>query len=247
MSLKNISLALFVIVTFLTPSLGPAQAAVMQPKTLTHEERTILIKSLLNQVKLLQAQLEIMLENESPTASSITKADYTTGNTSARVQILTYTDLDCPFCKSFHTTLSIILKDNPNIAVAYRHFPLEELHPNAKKLAIAAECVGQLGGDQAFWSMVDSVFNSRQINELTDMSSVPSFVTKAGISMSAHNKCASGEIAKKAVEADLADGIVREVQGTPMSFVFKDGKLVKTINGAQPLSVVQDLVKDLLK
>lgn len=147
----------------------------------------------------------------------------------------------------FNSTLQKILKDNPSISITYRHFPIEQLHPNAKPLAIAAECAGMIGGDTAFFSVIDSMFNSRSIEERTNMSKISSFITKAGVAKTAFNKCNKGKVAKEAVEADYADRIARDVQGTPQSFVFIDGKLVGSIDGSQPIDVVQNLISDLLK
>lgn len=233
-----------------------------------------LIQTLLAQVKLLQAQLvelqkaEAMRaqqgteDNRKPFAeamreqheikdnrklfpSAVTAADYTKGSLTAPIQIVTYTDLDCPFCKMFHTTLSSIAKNYPDVAITYRHFPLEQLHPNAVGLAIAAECVGSLAGDAAFWKFIDGLFASREINKQTDMAQIPSLALQAGVSNSALTQCRQSEGARRAVEADSAEGVKSGVQGTPMSFVFYNGQ-VGEINGAQPLLVVEKTLNLLL-
>ncbi len=241
-------MACLILLGLVISNLLPMQAAASQVATAqTREQKILLIQQLLEQIKGLQAQLEILKKNEVAKESVITASDYTRGNASARVQILTYTDIDCPFCKVFHSTLDTILKDNPSISITYRHFPLEQLHSNAKVLAIASECAGQLGGDTAFWKVIDSMFDSRSPTEATDMDEVSFFITKAGISETAFNACNRGETAKMAVEADYADGVTRGVRGTPQSYVFKDGKIVETIVGSQPLSTVQSLISDLLE
>gem|GEM_PF-5253112 len=216
-----------------------------------------LIQTLLAQVKLLQAQLVELQKAEAMRAqqgtkdnrklfpSAVTAADYTKGSLTAPIQIVTYTDLDCPFCKMFHTTLSSIAKNYPDVAITYRHFPLEQLHPNAVGLAIAAECVGSLAGDAAFWKFIDGLFASREINKQTDMAQIPSLALQAGVSNSALTQCRQSEGARRAVEADSAEGVKSGVQGTPMSFVFYNGQ-VGEINGAQPLLVVEKTLNLLL-
>ena len=44
------------------------------------------------------------------------------------------------------------------IVWAYRHFPLEAIHPSARPLAEGSECAAQLGGDDKFWEYIDYVF-----------------------------------------------------------------------------------------
>ncbi len=189
---------------------------------------------------------EFNREESDKQVSPVTVADYTKGAKNAKVEIVTYTDLDCPFCHSFHTTLNTIVKNNSQVSVTYRHFPLVQLHPNAEELALAAECVGMAGGDTAFWKFTDALFASRKITEPTDLTKVPGLVAKAGVTSKAFSSCKANEVAARAVRADLIEGEAGGVQGTPMSFVFHDGN-VKTINGAQPLVVVQGMIDTLVK
>ena len=151
------------------------------PVSLTTEERSVLLAQLLEQVKILQALLEKLQNAEAVQTGPLTAADYTLGKADATLHIVTYTDLECPFCMQFHETVHTILKDNPEVSVTYRHFPLEQLHPSAKGLAVAAECAGQIGGDSAFFTVVDAIFKSRKVTEQTDVSKVPAFLATAGL------------------------------------------------------------------
>jgi protein-disulfide isomerase len=231
---------------------GTAEAAAQNYATLTPAERTELLNVLVKQVQLLQKMLRDIQAKEAasndedtPTVSPVTTSDYTTGPANAKKQIVTFTDFDCPFCHSFHTTLTTLLAERSDISVTYRHFPLEQLHPNATKLAVAAECAGRLGGDSAFWDFINSMFASRDVNETTDITKLNSFVAMAGISPTVFAQCQAGTAALDAVEADMADGQRGGVRGTPASFVFVDGEVVGEINGAQPLSVVETMLEKL--
>lgn len=94
-----------------------------------------------------------MLEEVNP----VTSEDNVKGDVeNAKVTIVEYSDFDCPFCTRFHATMnSVFAKYNGEVAWVYRHFPLEQLHPNAKAVAVASECVAKLGGNDAFWTFAD--------------------------------------------------------------------------------------------
>jgi protein-disulfide isomerase len=223
-----------------------AKMSAPAPVSLTAEERSVLLAQLLEQVKILQALLEKLQQTEAVQMGPLTAADYTLGTADATLHIVTYIDLECPFCRQFHETVHAILKDNPEVSVTYRHFPLEQLHPNAKGLAIVAECSGQVGGDAAFFRVVDSIFKSQKLTEQTDISKVPSFLAAAGLDGREVLPCMNDLDIEEAVEADMAEGLALGVQGTPSSFVYQNGVLVDEIVGAQPQNVVQDIIDDLL-
>ena len=93
----------------------------------------------------------------------VSDKDHLLGNPSAPVKIVEYSDLDCPFCKTFHATLQQIMEDygkQGKVAWVYRHFPLAQLHPDAPRKAEATECATELGGQQAFWALTDQIMSA---------------------------------------------------------------------------------------
>lgn len=90
----------------------------------------------------------------------ITDADHIKGPRNAAVTVIEYSDFDCPFCSRFHATMDQVASANDDVAWVYRHFPLAQLHPNARSIAIASECVAELGGNEAFWTFADGYFAS---------------------------------------------------------------------------------------
>jgi protein-disulfide isomerase len=87
----------------------------------------------------------------------VNESDHIKGNRDAKVMIVEYSDFDCPFCTRFHATMNAIVKKYPatDVAWVYRHFPLEQLHPDAETVAVAAECVAKLEGNEGFWKFAD--------------------------------------------------------------------------------------------
>jgi protein-disulfide isomerase len=88
----------------------------------------------------------------------VTSADHAIGSPNATLTIVEYSDLRCPFCSRFQSTLNDIVKSRGDIRWVYRHFPLDQLHPDARALAVASECVASLGGNDKFWQFIDRVF-----------------------------------------------------------------------------------------
>lgn len=103
------------------------------------------------------SEAELALENVDPVSAS----DHIRGNPDAEIVIVEYSDFDCPFCARFHSTMNSVMDQyGEEVAWVYRHFPLESLHPNAPAVAVASECVAELGGNDAFWKFADSYFGS---------------------------------------------------------------------------------------
>jgi len=78
------------------------------------------------------------------------------GNPSAKVVIVNFDDLECPYCAKMHAELFPATVDHYKglIKIVYRDLPLEELHPWAMHAAVNANCLATQNAD-AYWSYVD--------------------------------------------------------------------------------------------
>ena len=146
--------------------------------------------------------------------------DYIKGNPDALVTIVEYSDLECPFCKRFHATMQQALAEyGDKVRWAYKHFPLDQIHPKADKEAEAAECAGELGGNEKFWAYIDRVFEITPSNNGLDLNLLPQIAKDLGLDQKAFENCLnSGKYAEK-VEKQYQEGIRLGVNGTPGSFV----------------------------
>ncbi len=179
----------------------------------------------------------------------VTEDDYIKGNINAPIKIVEYSDFECPFCKRNHETLLVVMeKYGDKVAWVYRQFPLEQLHKKAMPVAIASECVGELGGDSAFWTFTDGYFRDTLSNDRTDIETViPKLVAEAGVNKTKFNECFTGETTKAAVEKDVADAVETGGRGTPWSILIgPDGKTYP-INGSLPASAIEQMIETALK
>tara|TARA_B100001179_G_C18513536_1_gene369634 strand:- start:114 stop:884 length:771 start_codon:yes stop_codon:yes gene_type:complete len=87
--------------------------------------------------------------------------DHYRGAENASIQIIEYSDLECPFCSRIHPTLEQVVANNDNVVWAYRHLPLDSIHPQAMPAAIASECVAREEGNEAFGTFIDTIFENQ--------------------------------------------------------------------------------------
>ncbi len=88
----------------------------------------------------------------------------TKGTWSARVAVLEYSDFQCPYCVRFaRDTLPALVSsyvDSGKVLFAFKHRPLEAIHPLAVTAASATVCAGKQG---LFWEMHDALFRAPKL------------------------------------------------------------------------------------
>lgn len=175
----------------------------------------------------------------------VNEQDHARGPANAKITLIEYSDLECPFCKRFHDTLLQVAKEYPNdVKWVYRHFPIPQLHSQAMKEAVATECAGEQG---KFWEMTDKIFEVTPSNDGLNLADLPKLAQEAGVvNVPQFESClVSGKFDAR-IEADIADANVAGGQGTPHTIlVTADGQKVPVI-GAQPLESVKAAIDSLL-
>lgn len=97
----------------------------------------------------------------------INSTDHVLGSRHAPVTVVEYGDFECPTCKQAAPAVKLLLERfDGKVLFAYRHFPLESIHPHALRAAEAAECAGAQGH---FWAMHDVLFANQAHLDLTDL------------------------------------------------------------------------------
>ena len=161
--------------------------------------------------------------------------DHLRGNKNAPVKIVEYSDVQCPFCSRFHPVLQQVLAEyGSDVAWIYRHFPLDQLHPNARPGAEASECVYEQTGDEGFFAFIDGLF-ADQTN--LGMPLYQKLASEIGVDLEQFNDCVATRKYQQKVENDLQQGGVLGVTGTPGSFI--NGSLVK---GAVPYASLKQII-----
>ncbi|NTV22091.1 MAG: thioredoxin domain-containing protein [Candidatus Yonathbacteria bacterium] len=186
--------------------------------------------------------------NNTPKLPEVTviEGDHILGSQDAKITIIEYSDLECPFCKRFHETTNRLFQTygaNGDIALVFRHFPLDSLHQQARPEAEATECVAELGGNDAFWSFLNAIYATTTSNDGLDLTQLPVMATQAGVDATAFTACTESGRHAQTVQDDQDGALTLGVEGTPYSvFLLKDGSYY-TVGGAYPYELLDITVQ----
>lgn len=83
------------------------------------------------------------------------------GDPNAKVVIAEYSDFQCPFCQRWvqQTLGTVRAQLGEDVALAFLHFPITQIHPNAGYASFGAICAGE---QDKFWEMHDILFARQQ-------------------------------------------------------------------------------------
>lgn len=175
--------------------------------------------------------------------------DHVRGSKSARILLIEYSDLECPFCKRFHPTAQQAVDEyNGQVAWVYRHFPLDQIHSKADKEAEATECALELGGNDGFWKMTDKIFEVTPSNNGLNLDDLPKLAAQIGLDQGKFKACLDSGKYVAYVENDYQSGIKAGITGTPGNILLdtKTGKTIP-IPGAVPYETLKSSIDSLLK
>jgi protein-disulfide isomerase len=174
-----------------------------------------------------------------PTASA---SDHIVGSPSAPIVLIEYSDFQCPYCQMVHPTLKrIVSESNGEVAWVMRNFPLTSIHPQAKPAALAAECVAELLGNDAWWKFADTLFaNQKSLGE----SYYAQVAVQLGADPAKFSTCVSSEkyatkLDQQSLEAEQNGG-----SGTPYT-VIVGGGLQVPISGALPYAQFMSVINQI--
>ena len=155
------------------------------------------------------------------------------GPADAPVTIVEFSDFECPYCSRVVPSLDKI-KENygDKVRIVFRNFPLS-FHASAQKAAEASLCAGEQG---KFWEMHDAMFGDQHALGVDQLKET---AAKLGVDADQFNECLDSGKYYDAIQADIRDGVVAGVQGTPAMFI--NGRF---LSGAQPYENIAAIVDE---
>ncbi len=178
--------------------------------------------------------------------AAILKDGYVKGNKNARITIIEYSDMLCPFCKRHYNaqTIENLIKKYPNdVNMVFRQMPLPQLHPTAPLGAQGAVCVGKLAGADKYYTYIDKAF---QIEEFTE-ANVTELAVGLGVNKASFATCLTSSETIATVNAQVQEGQWFGINGTPGNLVVDNQKGTSTlIAGAYPTETFEAEITKIL-
>lgn len=146
------------------------------------------------------------------------------------IQIVEFSDLQCPHCKAAQPIVEKLQTDFPQVRFVFQQFPLPaSLHPWAMKAAQYADCAGQMN-KTAFWKYIDSIFeNQGGIALATADDKLKELATTSGYDAQKISTCAASPETEARIKKSIDLGQSLNVNQTPT--VFINGRAVLGLGG----------------
>lgn len=175
------------------------------------------------------AQAEPPLPAELSVAGAAVK-----GAANAPLTIVEFSDFQCPFCGR-HVQQTYGQIDKEYIATGkaryvFRHFPIEQIHPQAFKAGEVAACAG---AQSKFWEMHDVLFANQKTLQPPDLVKHAQLL---GLNSTTFDTCLAGQMAPR-IRQDMALAAEVGVRATPTFLIgatLPNGniKVLRRFNGA---------------
>ena len=160
--------------------------------------------------------------------------DRVKGNPQVPVMIVEFSDYQCPYCQAAEATLKEVLaRYEGRVSLAYRDFPLSQIHPQAQLAAEASRCAAEQG---RFWEYHDALFANQS---MLQQPGLIEHARKLGFDEKSFEACLTTGKFRSAVQSDYQDGVKAGVNGTPSFFI--NGIY---LNGNQPTAEFARIIED---
>jgi diadenylate cyclase len=140
--------------------------------------------------------------------------DHARGPEDAPVTLVKYGDYECPYCREAHPVLKELqARVGEQVRFIFRHFPLDSVHPRARRAAQAAEAAASQG---RFWEMHDLLYERQgELGEVDLMR----YAAELGLDLRRFEEDLSNDHQAWRIEEDRLGGTRAGVRGTPAFFV----------------------------
>lgn len=145
------------------------------------------------------------------------------GAADAPVVMVEFVDYQCGYCRRYHVSTFDSLRkryvESGKVRYVVKDLPLP-FHGQARGAALAARCVADLGGREAYWRMADALFiNQAKLSaELIER-----LAGEQGVDPTRLGACAADKKTAERIDADVQEAGRVGITGTP-SFVIGTAK-----------------------
>jgi protein-disulfide isomerase len=161
------------------------------------------------------------------------------GKKNAKIQIVEFSDFQCPFCSRVGGPLKAVQKHyGDDAVVVFKNFPLS-FHKEAMAAAQAALCAKDEG---KFWEFHDQLFADQKALKEKKWAE---YAATLGLNKAKFDECMSSKKYEAQVRAEMAEGRKAKVRGTPS--VYINGRKFSSPSGYNLAAFTKVIDKHILK
>lgn len=175
---------------------------------------------------------------------TVKTSDHTKWSPKKKIILYEFSDFQCPACNAYFEMVKSFESDPENkelldeVTFVYRNFPLDQIHPNAREAAYAAEAAAR---QNAFFPYHDVLFEKQaEWSETGEPYPVfEKYATDMKLDVAQFKADYGSDNVKEKVQNDYLSGIEADVQGTPTFYL--NGKKIRNPQSADELKrIIQD-------
>ena len=199
------------------------------PITISHESKSQVVDFLISTDNTKLVHLDTLDLTKDPADAIHIAGRPIRGNPAAKVTVINFDDLECPYCAMMHQELfpATLAHYKDMVRYVYKDDPIPSLHPWAMHAAVNANCLAAQS-DEIYWTYVDYLHAHGQEITGQDRDPVKSFATLDRI---ARQEATLGKLDETRLGACIAkqdEAVVRAsakladtlgIEGTPAVYV----------------------------
>lgn len=178
--------------------------------------------------------------------TTVKESDHTKWSRGKTV-FIKYSDFQCPACASYQSIIKDFEADPENkkitdqVTFVYRNFPLDQIHPNAREAAYAAEAAAS---QNAFYPFHDVLFEKQ--SEWSDVGDpyplFEKYATDLNLDPEKFKSDYESDAVKEKVQNDYLSGVEVDVQGTPTFYL--NGNRIRSPQSTEELrSILSEAIE----
>lgn len=168
-------------------------------------------------IQMMRAQAEVKAREEdfnSPKKPAMPKDRIVKGSRSAPIQLVEYSDFQCPYCSRGADNVETLRKKyGKKLVVMFKHLPLN-FHQYAMPAAKFYEAIALQSADKAH-QFHDKVFKEQPSLTAKGLAFLEETAKDLKVNMEKLKKDAESDVVKKRIEADMAEAKDLGFSGTP--------------------------------
>ncbi len=181
----------------------------------------------------------------------IFKDSYVEGNKDAKITLVEYSDLECPYCilqRDNKTIQNLQAKYGKSVNVIYKALNLAG-HPGADQKGWASLCVAKLGGTEKYAKFYGAILDGSEVRgPAFSLDKLSALAKEVGVDQKKFDTCYANKETETLYKEYTKEALYFKVDGTPTTMIINnETKKYDFVRGAADIANFTPIIDTLLK